>query len=675
MAQVKISDLTAATSVADGDEFELETGGAAKKATAAQIAKGARVQDKMDATTAPGATDDSAAGYAVGSKWVNTVADKAYICVDATATAAVWKEISPDIHASNHVTGGADKVRNATAAQDGLATAAQITKLDGVEALADVTDAANVGAAGAVMDSDIAPAEGFLRKTGAGAYTAHKSNLAAGVAPGATDDSAAGYSVGSRWIDTTADKEYVCLDATASAAVWTETTAGAAGGEANTASNQGAGVGPFDGKVGVDLEFRTLIAVGPVKITLDGPNKEIDVDIERGVETKSANYTTVAGDDGKLFLLDGASVTVTVTLLAAATAGAGHTLAFKAIDVTNVLTIDGNAAETIDGAATITLDTVGDTVVLVCDGTNWRIKADKTNSIASLVEDTTPELGGNLNVGATPKAIVDNNGNELLVFSSITNAVNHIEIRNQTSVNDPRIRAVGDATNIDLQIEAKGTGAVKFVASDIDVTGGNILVSGTVDGRDVATDGTKLDGIETAATKSTGKHTMPVPASAIFPATTNGCAALAQLETATNKVNTKHLAFDGAAQEYAHFEFPAPKSSDEASTFTITLKWSHPAATAFGVVWELEMLARSNNDALDAAWGTAVTVTDTGGATDDLYASPESAAITPGGAWAEGDTILLRIGRKVADAGDTLDADARLHGIEFNITTNAATDA
>jgi hypothetical protein len=39
----------------------------------------------------------------------------------------------------------------ATAAQAGHATAAQITKLDGIEAAADVTDAANVAAAGAVM--------------------------------------------------------------------------------------------------------------------------------------------------------------------------------------------------------------------------------------------------------------------------------------------------------------------------------------------------------------------------------------------------------------------------------------------------------------------------------------------------------------------------------------------
>lgn len=54
---------------------------------------------------------------------------------------------TPTAHASSHITGGADAIQSATASQPGLATAAQITKLDGIEALADVTDAANVAAA------------------------------------------------------------------------------------------------------------------------------------------------------------------------------------------------------------------------------------------------------------------------------------------------------------------------------------------------------------------------------------------------------------------------------------------------------------------------------------------------------------------------------------------------
>ena len=60
---------------------------------------------------------------------------------------------TPTAHASTHLTGGSDAIQDATAAQPGLATAAQITKLDGIETGADVTDAANVAAAGAAMKS------------------------------------------------------------------------------------------------------------------------------------------------------------------------------------------------------------------------------------------------------------------------------------------------------------------------------------------------------------------------------------------------------------------------------------------------------------------------------------------------------------------------------------------
>lgn len=45
-------------------------------------------------------------------------------------------------------------------------------------------------------------------------------------APAVTDDGTAGYLIGDRWIDETNDAEYVCLDITTGAAIWTETTAG-----------------------------------------------------------------------------------------------------------------------------------------------------------------------------------------------------------------------------------------------------------------------------------------------------------------------------------------------------------------------------------------------------------------------------------------------------------------
>ena len=53
-----------------------------------------------------------------------------------------------------------------------------------------------------------------------------------------------------------------------------------------------------------------------------------------------------------------------------------------------------------------------------------------------------------------------------------------------------------------LNIQSDGTTTISGnlnASLGVDVTG-NISVTGTVDGRDVATDGTKLDGIETGAT-------------------------------------------------------------------------------------------------------------------------------------------------------------------------------
>lgn len=56
---------------------------------------------------------------------------------------------------------------------------------------------------------------------------------------------------------------------------------GTASGETNTASNQGAGgVGLYDSKSGVDLQFRTINAASnKVTVSLDSGNKEVDIDV------------------------------------------------------------------------------------------------------------------------------------------------------------------------------------------------------------------------------------------------------------------------------------------------------------------------------------------------------------------------------------------------------------
>lgn len=47
--------------------------------------------DKTDGTTAPGVTDDSADGFSVNSRWIDTVAGKSYVCTDASLGAALWR--------------------------------------------------------------------------------------------------------------------------------------------------------------------------------------------------------------------------------------------------------------------------------------------------------------------------------------------------------------------------------------------------------------------------------------------------------------------------------------------------------------------------------------------------------------------------------------------------------
>ena len=77
--------------------------------------------------------------------------------------------------------------------------------------------------------------------------------------------------------------------------------------------------------------------------------------------------------------------------------------------------------------------------------------------ISNVVEDTTPQLGGQLDVNGN--AIGDGT-RELLTFTEDASAVNHINIENEATGSGPIISAAGDDTNIDLNISAKGTGTI-----------------------------------------------------------------------------------------------------------------------------------------------------------------------------------------------------------------------
>ena len=156
------------------------------------------------------------------------------------------------------------------------------------------------------------------------------------VGPTTTNDNTEGYTIGSRWWDTTNDKEYVCLDTTTNTAVWIETSGGGSGGinwlgawnsgtsylvddavesggssyicilahtnqvppnvtywdvfvasgsgEVNTGSNIGTGgLGVFFQKSGVNLEFYKLdVGSNKLSLTLNTTDSVLDFDIIEG---------------------------------------------------------------------------------------------------------------------------------------------------------------------------------------------------------------------------------------------------------------------------------------------------------------------------------------------------------------------------------------------------------
>ena len=172
---------------------------------------------------------------------------------------------------------------------------------------------------------------------------------------------------------------------------------------------------------------------------------------------------------------------------------------------------------------------------------------------------------------------------------------------------------------------------------------------------------------------SIGQHTIWVPAAALYPRTTNGAAA-GSVETTTNKVMLKSLDFDTGTTEYAQFAIQMPKGWDEGVVLA-QFVWRHAATTTnFGVVWGIQAKSFADDAAADAAFGTAVTVADTGGTTNDIYISPETGTFFVSGVAAAEEYAVFQVYRDVAAGGDTLAIDASLLGVKIHYTINAGTD-
>lgn len=159
-----------------------------------------------------------------------------------------------------------------------------------------------------------------------------------------------------------------------------------------------------------------------------------------------------------------------------------------------------------------------------------------------------------------------------------------------------------------------------------------------------------------------------IDAAAMVPRDTNGAEALTK-EFATNDIMIDYLAFDSTTEEGVQFKMMMPDEWDR-STIKLKFFWDAAATASGTVIWGVKAGALSNDDAIDAALGTQITVTDTLLAVGDMHISPATAAVTVGGTPALEDMIIFQV---VATTGGTIAVDQFLMGIAIQYKESTTT--
>ena len=165
-----------------------------------------------------------------------------------------------------------------------------------------------------------------------------------------------------------------------------------------------------------------------------------------------------------------------------------------------------------------------------------------SSAISNVVEDTSPQLGGDLDTNSQniliddAHFIADENGNEQIIFQTTSSAVNQIDVTNAATGNAPEIAATGGDSNVSLKLTPKGSGQV--------LIDGNVgIETGLID--------LKNGGSQSAVRlycESSNAHyaAIQAPAHADFggnvtltlPASTDTLAGIAATQTLTNKTLT-----------------------------------------------------------------------------------------------------------------------------------------
>jgi len=394
------------------------------------------------------------------------------------------------------------------------------------------------------------------------------------------------------------------------------------------------------------------------------------------IEQISGGYTTQA-------VTDGADTDLSVN-----DGTAGATLAHRIIELTGSLTSGRNVTIPIDvqtfyiiknattGSQIVTFKYItgsggsvaianGDTVLVYAaadDVTNPNIIDTGFGSgISAVVDDTTPQLGGDLDV----------NGNDIISaggadISIIPNGAGDVNLGADAV-------QIGD-NNADATLTTQGTGDL-ILNTNNGTNAGTITLSDGVDGNiNIAPNGNGVVQGSGSAIKIAGLETIFIPASAMYGTETNGADAN-QVETTATRPDLKVLDFDPSTAEYSQFAIAMPKSWN-LGTVTFQAFWAPSSTDTGNALIGLQGVSIANDATADIAFGTAIDVTDAGGgAVEDVLVSPVSTAVTIAGTPADDYYTFFQVVRNATSVSDTFTGDVRLLGIKLFYTTDAANDA
>ena len=216
------------------------------------------------------------------------------------------------------------------------------------------------------------------------------------------------------------------------------------------------------------------------------------------IKDGSNNQKFVVESDGSLIIPDGGSVGVGTSTPAAA-------LDIKSSsnqDVLSIKTSDGTEVFDVDATGDMTLNddlvlgsggsiTFADGSALVSPYSSLASLGISTNDDAIINADTDRNGSGGITmkIGETTKISVSNSGE--------TTISTDLDVSGSSTLRN--VSSSGLTVTGTTMLSALNT------SGNVDVTG-NITVSGNVDGRDISTDGTKLDGIAAGATNVTNNN-------------------------------------------------------------------------------------------------------------------------------------------------------------------------